>query len=334
MIFIFFGAFVLLLVSHVVKMLTPLHLKATFNKAGGSQPVSFYREQIDAQKRLILTNLVNLVSKELLIVVNIIYLVPLLIAMPLATLTALFGIAGAVQLRFYGKLWFTRKPPMFTFFSVKAEPALFEHIWLEKSKVRLDKQKIQLMNRRMVDLQLLKEFTVAKKWATDLVELEESIKEAELVIKEMTVNAVDAQEVEMMKSEAEKMHTTIKEKLRGYQGLLLQLLDDTTAEEKIIRRSEEAGEKATNKMQKAMNRLVSIDDLPLSSIVRNPAVEDMIRIINAEDVDIQTRQDAEKTLKEIHERMNGEAEKRKEDDSLTDAVASIQTARKFYQLDA
>lgn len=331
------GAVGFLLASQLLKWATPYYLKTRLSGAVKGQSVGFYRKQLKAHRRLIQLRRVENRTKEMLItgvMMGVLFMTAPLLLAPYPTLSALIIGAGLLEFQFYGKHWKMRRLPLYTFFSVEEEPKLFSNILNEESKEPIYKRKLQLADRRMVRTKVLKEFVLAKKLAKDLEELDASVQNADEVIKEMASAGVDATEVEAVRQQAVSLSESIAERLTAYPELLLHLLDASGMEFKQAKEKEEAGELATANMLKAMSKLSDVEETPFLAIVRNPAVEDMVRIIESKELSSETRAYAEKTLKEIQERMNQEAEEKEEHEVLSNALTSIETARKFYLLDA
>ena len=331
------GAVVFFIGSQLMKFATPLYLKIRLSKSVKGQSVRLYRQKLKSQRKLLNLRRIENNTREMIltsVTMGAVFMTPALLLAPYPSLSALIIFAALVEFNFYSKIWFARRLPLFTFFSVDEEPFLFNHLWEEKTEEPLYKRMVRLSNEKMVRVNVLKDFVPAKKLASDLRELDASIAEADNVIREMKMSGVDAKEVQAVRQQALELSASMKKRLSIYPDLLLHLLDASSLEYSQAKEKEEAGERVTANMMKAIRKLADVEESPDMEIIRNPAVEDMVRIIESADVDNETRAFAEKTLKEIQERMNREAEEREEQNILSNAQASIQTARKLYSLDS
>lgn len=332
-----FGAVAFFTASQLMKWATPLYLKIRLSKHAKGQSVGFYRKQLKAQRKLVHLRRMENQTREMmlagLMVCTLFMTAPLLFA-PIPSVSAIILVAALWEFSYYGKLWMARSLPLFTFFSVNDEPLFFHLLWEENSKEPEYKRKLRISTKKMVRMNVLKDFVPAKKLTIDLMELDASIDEADKVIRDMRQAGVDTKEVQEVRQQAIELSGSLKERLSIYPDLMLHLMDASGLEYKEVKEKEEAGERVTATMLKAIRKLADVEEAPALDIIRNPAVEDMVRIIESAEVDPKTRAFAEQTLKEIQERMNREADEREEQNTLSNALASIQTARKLYNLDS
>lgn len=334
---LFIGAVAFFIAGQLIKWATPFYIQMRLRKWVKNQPVKFYRQQLKAQRKLMHLRRIENNTREMmltgLMMCALFMTAPLLLA-PYPSLSAIVIAVALWELSFYGKLWIARRLPLYTFISINDELIFFHRMRIENSKEPEYKHKLRISNEKMVRTNVLKEFVPAKKLAIDLMELDASIEDADKVIRDMRQAGVDAKDVQEVRQQAIDLSASIKERLSVYPELLLHLLDASTLSYKQAKEKEEAGERATANMLKAIQKLSDVKEAPVIGIVRNPAVEDMVRIIESEEVDSETKAYAEKTLREIQERMNREAEEKEVMNTLSNALASIQTARKVYRLDS